>query len=189
MKVWLPKFSWRVMARATPIAGTAAFLLGLAGLLALNAGWSLPGDRVQYRTLLLTGSLLIPFGVIWRRYHEVNDRLNWLTGNLRWSVGMLRMHGLHLPPDQDVPPDTLGIGTSALAERWPWGSHHTEMLGHVDAAARKWWANYDPGEPDTAPTNEMVADWLMEDRRVSRDKAKAIASILRADGLRSGPRR
>jgi len=63
------------------------------------------------------------------------------------------------------------------------------MLGHLEAAARKWWVNYDPQSPDTAPTNEMVSEWLCSDRGVSKDKARAIASILRADGLKTGPRR
>ena len=72
--------------------------------------------------------------------------------------------------------------------RWPWGAHHTEMLGHLEAAALRWWTNYDPTQADTAPTNDTVAEWLREKRGVSKDKAQAIASILRADGLRTRPR-
>ena len=71
---------------------------------------------------------------------------------------------------------------------WPWGGHHTELLGQLEAAAKQFWCLYDPSEPDTAPTNAMVAEWLYE-RGVSKEKAQAIASILRADGLRTGPRR
>jgi hypothetical protein len=106
-----------------------------------------------------------------------------LTGNALWTARVLQTRGL------------VGVGDQAQAsnhsvsQSWPWGKHHTEMLGHLEAAARKWWANYDPTEPDTAPTNEMVADWLIEERGVSKDKARSIASILRADGLRTGPRR
>lgn len=72
--------------------------------------------------------------------------------------------------------------------RWPWGSHHTEMLGHLEAAAQTFWVRYDPADPSTAPTNEMVSRWLRDERGVSREKANAIASILRVDGLRTGPR-
>lgn len=82
-----------------------------------------------------------------------------------------------------------GVETaSSQKTSWPWGTHHTDLLGHLDAAARKWWVNYDPDSLDTAPTNEMVANWLFTERAVSKDKAKAIASILRPDGLRTGPR-
>ena len=72
--------------------------------------------------------------------------------------------------------------------RWPWGSHHTEMLGHLEAAAKTFWVRYDPTDPSTAPTNEIVSRWLRDERGVSREKANAIASILRVDGLRTGPR-
>lgn len=73
--------------------------------------------------------------------------------------------------------------------RWPWGGHHTEQLGHLEAAAKQFWVNYDPEDPSTAPTIEMVSTWLKTTRGVSGDKARAIASILRADGLPHGPRR
>jgi len=77
----------------------------------------------------------------------------------------------------------------ALPSRWPWGEHHTELLGHLDAAARKFWTLYEPDDPGTAPTNEMVSDWLQNERGVSQDKARVIASILRADRLPTGPRK
>jgi hypothetical protein len=73
--------------------------------------------------------------------------------------------------------------------RWPWGSHHTETLGHLEAAARRFWVNYDPTDTTTAPTNADVAAWLKSDRRVSKTMAEAIASILRIDGLPTGPRK
>ena len=72
---------------------------------------------------------------------------------------------------------------------WPWGNHHTETLGHLEAAARKWWYFYEPSDPTTAPTNDMVATWLQDERGISKEKARAIASMLRPDGLPTGPRR
>ena len=73
--------------------------------------------------------------------------------------------------------------------RWPWGRHETELLRHLEAAARKWWANYDPDDPTTAPTNEKVVEWLQKERGVSSDRtANAIAKILRADNLPPGRR-
>ena len=73
--------------------------------------------------------------------------------------------------------------------RWPWGNHHTEALGHLEAAAKKLWTLYDPSDFSTAPTNDMVAEWLQSERGVSRERARAIASMLRPDGLPTGPRR
>ena len=73
--------------------------------------------------------------------------------------------------------------------RWPWGSHHTELLGHLDAAARKWWVKYDPTDATTAPTNKDVSEWLVNDRNVSQKMAESIATLLRLDGLPTGPRK
>lgn len=78
---------------------------------------------------------------------------------------------------------------SAASARWPWGSHETEALRHLEAAARKWWSHYDPTDPTSASTNEQVVAWLIEEHGVSMRLANSIASILRADGLPSGPRR
>jgi len=73
--------------------------------------------------------------------------------------------------------------------KWPWGNHHTKLLGHLEAAARRYWVNHDPQDTDTAPTNSVVSEWLQTERKVSRTMADAIASILRVDGLRTGPRK
>lgn len=72
---------------------------------------------------------------------------------------------------------------------WPWGEYSTELLEHLAAAARKWWVNYDPTDPSTAPTNEQVEKWLREERKVSGRVAESMAQILRAEGLPHGPRR
>lgn len=72
--------------------------------------------------------------------------------------------------------------------RWPWGTHTTIALGHVEAAARRYWMNYDPSDETSAPTNTTVSDWLQKERKVSKAMADSIASILRVDGLKTGPR-
>lgn len=87
-------------------------------------------------------------------------------------------------------PDENSISQSPiLTTRWPWGDHHTESLGHLEAAAKRFWTLHDPDDASTAPTNDEVADWLVNERKVSKEKARAIASILRADGLPTGPRK
>ena len=72
---------------------------------------------------------------------------------------------------------------------WPWGAHTTEALGHLEAAARRFWVNYNPADPTTACTNDVVSEWLQNERNASKTLANAIASILRADGLNPGPRK
>ncbi len=73
--------------------------------------------------------------------------------------------------------------------RWPWGDHHTELLGHLEATARRYWQNYDPTDATTAPTNKDVAEWLVNERKLSQKTAESIASMLRPDGLPTGPRK
>jgi hypothetical protein len=49
--------------------------------------------------------------------------------------------------------------------RWPWGEHTTDLLGHLAAAGERFWANYDPSDNGTAPTNDMVEKWLIDRNR------------------------
>jgi hypothetical protein len=88
-------------------------------------------------------------------------------------------------PNPEEPPES---DTGQAGGKWPWGDHETELLRHLKAAAVRYWENYDPDEPDTAPTNKTVVDWLLS-RGLSENMAKAIASILRADDLPTGPRK
>jgi hypothetical protein len=74
------------------------------------------------------------------------------------------------------------------ASHWPWGNHTTALLGHLEAAAKRWWVNYDPGDPSTAPTNKDVSSWLQNERQVSAVSADAIAKMLRPEAIRTGPR-
>lgn len=73
---------------------------------------------------------------------------------------------------------------------WPWGDHHTELLGHLEAAAKRYYSvNYKPTDATTAPLNTDVSEWLIAERKVSRKMAESIASMLRPDGLATGPRK
>lgn len=82
-----------------------------------------------------------------------------------------------------------GYSLNVPATHWPWGNHHTESLGHLEAAAKRLWVNYDPTDATTAPTNKAVSEWLITERKVSQKMAESIASILRPDGLATGPRK
>ena len=71
---------------------------------------------------------------------------------------------------------------------WPWGRHETELLRKLARAADLFWKQYDPTEPSSAPTNEQVIKWLV-DQKVAKRTAEVMATILRADGLPTGPRK
>jgi hypothetical protein len=72
--------------------------------------------------------------------------------------------------------------------KWPWGDYETVLLGKLASAAEEWWSTYDSTSPVTAPTNQEVKDWLVG-QGVSDRVAESMATILRADGLATGPRR
>lgn len=65
-------------------------------------------------------------------------------------------------------------------------THKTMLLKELLNAANKFWANYDPTDKATAPTNKMVTDWLVKERGVSVRVAENMAQILRADNLPIG---
>lgn len=83
--------------------------------------------------------------------------------------------------------DKPDSGAALREPKWPWGEHHTELLSHLSAAADRFWVRFDPTDNTTAPTNEEVVLWLVQ-RGVSDRIAKAIATILRANGVPTGPR-
>lgn len=102
-----------------------------------------------------------------------------------WAEGM----GWSLPsefPRAEKYPEVAG-GLTADG-RWPWGNHETELLQKLAAAAEKFWKLYDPTDDASAPTNDQVIEWLKQ-QGVAERNAEIIATILRADGLRTGPRK
>ena len=75
-----------------------------------------------------------------------------------------------------------------VTSRWPWGDHSTKALKLLADAARHWCSTYDPEQPNTAPINRTVVDYLIT-KGASGKQAEAIASILRADDLQTGRRK
>ncbi len=105
--------------------------------------------------------------------HAVAD---WLSANRLKSIYQFRLN----QPSVD----------SEITGHWPWGDHHTELLGHLEAAAKRYYCvNYEPTDATTAPINKDVSEWLIADRKVSQKMAESIASMLRPDGLATGPRK
>lgn len=70
---------------------------------------------------------------------------------------------------------------------WPWGTYTNPTLNLLARAAYEWWSSYDPADPSTAPTNEQVKDWLVEEG-ATPNMAKKIASILHEPSIKTGPR-
>lgn len=70
---------------------------------------------------------------------------------------------------------------------WPWGTHETNLLRELAAAAERFWVRYDPSDATTAPTNDAVSEWL-HGRGVSSRIAEAMASMLRPTDIKRGPR-
>jgi hypothetical protein len=90
-------------------------------------------------------------------------------------------------PEPQVRPKAASAGQAGQVS-WPWGTHTTELLGHLAAAAQRFWVNYDPTDRTTAPTNASVSAWLVE-RGVPSSMADKMATILRPDDLPPGPRK
>jgi hypothetical protein len=82
--------------------------------------------------------------------------------------------------DRDAQPPQSG--------RWPWGSYETKLLRVMEAVARKWWINYDPTDPTTAKTKDVIVSAIMADHGCTKNQAEAIYTVLRADDLPRGPR-
>ena len=72
--------------------------------------------------------------------------------------------------------------------RWPWGDYETDLLRKLATAADNFWKLYDSTDNTTAPTNQQVTDWLKR-QGVADRTAEVMATILRADGLPTGPRK
>jgi len=87
---------------------------------------------------------------------------------------------------QHIPEAAPQKSTSSSA--WPWGDYETKDLRIMADAIEKFWVRYIPGEPDTAPTNKMVQDWLVA-QGVPLSKAETMASIMRPADLPFGRRR
>lgn len=71
---------------------------------------------------------------------------------------------------------------------WPWGEYETPLLRVLAETAERFWVNYDPSQPDTAPTNQQVVEWLIS-QKVSGRVAHVIATILRDERISPGPRK
>lgn len=131
------------------------------------------GDRKPLRPI----SPYYPFEALEVAEVRLADFAAWAK-SVGWSI-----------PDELAQLARSDAAPRAITSTWPWGKHETKLLRALSEAAQKFWTNYDASEPDTAPTNEMVANWLRTELGVSERVAEIMAQMLRADGLPPGPRR
>lgn len=91
---------------------------------------------------------------------------------------------------EDEGVDSMAIDSPLVEDqrKWPWGNYETRLLETLALAVEKFWVRYDPDDISTAPTNETVEDWLIKDQGLAKRTAEVMATILRADNIRPGPR-
>lgn len=146
---------------------------------------TLPSEMMN----ILVGNLTMHDGeAYFRKWLHDNQKSSFQTQTFTRKDLQRWLDANHFPSKYEFV-KTKPLDTKTPSGRWPWGNHHTELLGHLDAAARRYWQNYDPTDATTAPTNKDVAEWLVTERKVSKKMAESIASMLRADGLPTGPRK
>lgn len=85
-------------------------------------------------------------------------------------------------------PHNIPGRTAPQTTKWPWGNHETELLQRLAEAADRFWKNYDPTDHTTAPKNEQVVEWLMN-QGVAKRNAQIIATMLRPTDVPPGPRK
>jgi hypothetical protein len=101
-------------------------------------------------------------------------------------IGYLRVQRCDLDTFKAQHSASLQTPAAPTSARWP--AHETKKLTALRLAAVKFWSNYDPAQPDTAPKNETVVDWLQREHGIGATPAAEMASILRPESLRTGPR-
>ncbi len=86
----------------------------------------------------------------------------------------------------------LADAKDIAAHRWPWGTYETDLLRKLHAAVERYWVKYDAGDPSTASNSDDVVDWLRSQKvggkPIAQRVSEVIAQVIRADGLRTGPR-
>ena len=78
---------------------------------------------------------------------------------------------------------------SESAGKWPWGNHQTAVLEHLEAAANEFWVKYQVSKDiKDAPKNDTVVEWLVATYKQSNSMANSIATMLRPQEIRTGPK-
>ncbi len=115
------------------------------------------------------------------------------SGETHFDAGALPQNTVFVVTPRAIETFVRSLGGDAGSKKepavhfWPWGTYHTQRLGHLEAAAARFWRDFDPSNLRSAPKATEVVDWLKA-RGVTHRVASAIATILRPDDLPPGPR-
>ena len=155
------------------------------------------------------------FKVKWKndvvRFHRIFKKANWEKYAGAYKLDILISgetspnHYFILAKDKQLKlPDELtkkwgelgnSLGKSSEKEDQNRPTEYTtSKLDILLEAKAKFWSLYDKAEPSTAPTNEQVVDWIKgqkdsKGQYISNNLATAMATILRDEALRTGPRK
>ena len=172
----------------------------------MSTGFLLPEDGLSFA--YVADELAIPVSIVrdrvlrevipaWRRT-EAGDMQRYLPGSYETDD-----EGLCFSPDErrrkmgqlvikrselDAFKVAHGDDLRSRPPHWPWGDYETELLRQLAAACKEFWSDFDASNAESAPKSEAVKGWLVQ-RGVGSRVAEVIAQILRADGLRAGPRK
>ena len=114
-----------------PTSTRLVFAMSVAGV-ALAIGSNAHPERrpLLMSTLPVVGAICALVWVCLAIDSFVLPRLQWLTRMIQWHTQYLKhLEGLTGGPSEVRP-------TSTMENSWPWGSYHTDMLAHLDAAAQ-----------------------------------------------------
>jgi hypothetical protein len=78
-------------------------------------------------------------------------------------------------------------GMASSPATWPWGKYNDGLLPHLEAAVNEFWKDYDPCVDDGKNRRKASVIKFLEDKGVSTTAARAIDTIARPKGWKSGP--
>lgn len=121
---------------------------------------------------------------------KIQEITEWLhnSGHLKYLHAIQSKHYLSLNPF--LSKGDLTRQSVKNAKKWPWGNHETKLLLNLEAIAKRWWSDYKPDKPHSAPRNEDIDEWIKTrlDPSMSKNMRDAIITILRADTAPIGRR-
>lgn len=122
---------------------------------------------------------------------KITDITEWLrkSANLQYLHVVQSKHYLSCNPFLTKKNRPVVRSTSD-STKWPWGTHETNLLRCLEAVAKRWWADYEPDQPNSAPRNVDIDEWIQADFAPSMTKnmREAVITILRADSAPVGRR-
>ena len=150
-------------------------------------GRSLIRDRLETLSRVMQDTQHCPIEYVRKHGNEyateirLTDFAQWATKKIRWTVPrqLKRLGAPRAPPDH---------------HQRPWGDYETKLLGVLAEAVHRWWSDYDPDQPETAPRKREVSAWIEERlKKLGVSNPRTVAAymtrIIRHDSAPAGRRR